>query len=33
MSNDLVTAILQAHPFTGGFRPNHLSRLTLAAIR
>jgi hypothetical protein len=33
MSNDVLTAILQSHPFTGGFRPNHIARLTLAAVK
>jgi hypothetical protein len=33
MSNDVITAILQSHLFAGGFRPNHIARLTLAAVK
>ena len=31
--NDLNTAVPQSRPFAGGFRPNHLARLTRAAIQ
>jgi hypothetical protein len=33
MNNNFITAILQSHSFSGGFRPNHLARPTLAAIQ
>ena len=33
MGNDVITAILQSHPIAGGFRPNHIARLTLAAVK
>ena len=31
MSNDVITAILQSHPFTEGFWPDHIARLTALA--
>jgi CRP-like cAMP-binding protein len=31
MGNDVVTAILQSHPFTEGFWPDHIARLTAMA--
>jgi hypothetical protein len=27
MSNHVITAILQSHPFTEGFWPDHIARL------
>jgi CRP-like cAMP-binding protein len=31
MSNDAITAILQSHPFTEGFWPEHIARLSAMA--
>ena len=31
MGNDAITAILQSHPFTEGFWPDHIARLTSLA--
>ena len=31
MSNDAITAILQSHPFTEGFWPDHIARLSAMA--
>jgi CRP-like cAMP-binding protein len=31
MSNDVITAILQSHPFTEGFWPDHIARLSAMA--
>jgi hypothetical protein len=33
MSNDVFTAILQSHPFSKGFWPDHIARLTAMATR
>ena len=31
MSTDVITGILQSHPFTGGFWPDHIARLNAMA--
>jgi len=31
MSSDVVTALLQSHPFTEGFWPDHIARLSAMA--
>jgi hypothetical protein len=33
MVNDVITAILQSHPFTEGFWPDHIARLTVAVVQ